>query len=51
MTTSFFKTHYQQGITILTFKQIEEIRHLKNQILTYIIVREYYINKNHVYDI
>ncbi|CAG8806000.1 25411_t:CDS:1, partial [Dentiscutata erythropus] len=37
--------------TVLTSEQIGEIRYLKNQVPTYIIVREYHINKNRVYDI
>jgi len=35
----------------LTSKQIKEIRYLKNKVLIYIIVNEYHINKNRVYDI
>ncbi|CAG8813155.1 26536_t:CDS:1, partial [Dentiscutata erythropus] len=37
--------------TVLTSEQIEEIRYLKNQVPTYIIVKEYHINKNRIYDI
>ncbi|GES96439.1 hypothetical protein RCL_jg14468.t1 [Rhizophagus clarus] len=31
--------------------QIEEIRHLKNKVSVYIIVKEYHINKDHVHNI
>src|SRR6266542_5116073 len=51
MSTSILKTHYQRGANILTPEQIEEIRHLKNKVLAYMIVKEYYINKNWVHDI
>ena len=32
-----------------TSEQIEEIRHLKNKVLAYMIVKEYHINKNSMY--
>src|SRR4051794_14865520 len=32
-------------------EQIEEIRCLKNKVLAYMIVRNYYINKDHVFNI
>ena len=51
MSTSILKTHYQRSATVLTSEQIEEIRHLKNKVLAYMIVKEYHINKNRVYDI
>jgi len=51
MFTSILKTHYQQSATVLTSEQIEEIRHLKNKVLAYMIVKEYHINKNRVHDI
>jgi len=35
----------------LTSEQIEEIRHLKNKVPAYMIVKEYHINKNRVHDI
>ena len=51
MSTLILKTHYWQSATILTLEQIEEIRHLKNKVLIYMIVKKYHINKNHVHDI
>src|SRR5262249_32229274 len=51
MSTSILKTHYRRSATILTFEQIEEIRHLKNKVPVYMIVKEYHINKDCVYDI
>jgi hypothetical protein len=51
MSTSILKTHYRRGANILTPGQIEEIRHLKNKVPVYMIVKEYHINKNCVYDI
>ena len=51
MSTSILKTHYWRGANILTPRQIEEIRHLKNKVPVYMIVKEYHINKNRVYDI
>jgi hypothetical protein len=51
MSISILKTHYQRGANILTPEQIEEIRHLKNKVLAYMIVKEYHINKNRVHDI
>ena len=51
MSTSILKTHYRRSATILTSEQIEEIRHLKNKVLAYMIVKEYHINKNQVHDI
>ncbi|RIB12706.1 hypothetical protein C2G38_2199925 [Gigaspora rosea] len=41
----------QRGATILTSGQIEEIRHLKNKALVYMIVNKYHINKDRVNDI
>jgi hypothetical protein len=35
----------------LTSEQIEEIRHLKNKVPVYMIVKEYHINKDRVHDI
>ncbi|RIB10077.1 hypothetical protein C2G38_2207097 [Gigaspora rosea] len=40
MSTSILKTHYWRGANILTPKQIEEIRHLKNKVPAYMIVKE-----------
>src|SRR3954471_20287307 len=51
MSISILKTHYRRGANILTPEQIEEIRHLKNKVPAYMIVKEYHINKNCVYDI
>src|SRR3954453_16695694 len=51
MSTSILKTHYRRSATVLTSEQIEEIRHLKNKVPAYMIVKEYYINKNYVHDI
>ena len=51
MSTSILKTHYRQSATVLTSEQIEEIRHLKNKVPAYMIVKEYHINKNQVHDI
>src|ERR1051325_3141575 len=51
MSTSILKTHYRRSATVLTSKQIEEIRHLKNKVPVYMIVKEYHINKNRVHDI
>ena len=51
MSTSILKTHYRRSATVLTSEQIEEIRHLKNKVLAYMIVKEYHINKNRVHDI
>ncbi|CAG8805464.1 24229_t:CDS:1, partial [Dentiscutata erythropus] len=51
MPTQFLKTHYRRGASVLTPEQVEEIRCLKNKVPAYMIVRDYYINKNHVFDI
>ncbi|GES76979.1 hypothetical protein RCL_jg7533.t1 [Rhizophagus clarus] len=51
MSTSILKTHYRRSATVLTSEQIEEIRHLKNKVPVYMIVKEYHINKNRVHDI
>jgi len=51
MSTSILKTHYRRSATVLTSEQIEEIRHLKNKVPAYMIVKEYHINKNRVHDI
>src|SRR5581483_2111088 len=51
MPTQFLKTHYRRGASVLTPKQVEEIRCLKNKVLAYMIVRDYHINKNRVSDI
>ena len=51
MSTSILKTHYRRGANILTPEQIKEIRHLKNKVLAYMIVKEYHINKNQIYNI
>jgi hypothetical protein len=51
MVDPFLKTHYRRGATDLTPEQIEEIRHLKNKVPTYMIVRDYHIRKEHVHDI
>ncbi|CAB4397715.1 unnamed protein product [Rhizophagus irregularis] len=51
MSTSILKTHYRRSATILTSEQIEEIRHLKNKVPAYMIVKKYHINKNHVHNI
>jgi len=51
MSTSILKTHYRRSATVLTSEQIEEIRHLKNKVSAYMIVKEYHINKNRVHDI
>jgi len=49
--TRFLKTHYRRGASVLTPEQIEEIRCLKNKILAYIIVRNYHINKDRIFNI
>src|SRR5271167_3282733 len=51
MSNSFLQTHYRRGATDLTPEQIEEIRHLKNKVPTYMIVRDYHIRKERVHDI
>ena len=51
MSASILKTHYRRSATVLTSEQIEEIRHLKNKVLVYMIVKEYHINKERVHDI
>src|SRR5581483_3840876 len=51
MSTSILKTHYRRSATILTSEQIKEIRHLKNKVPVYMIVKKYHINKNRVHDI
>src|SRR2546429_7089146 len=51
MPTRFLKTHYRQGASVLTSEQIEEIRCLKNKVPAYMIVRNYYINKDCISDI
>ena len=51
MANSFLQTHYRRGATDLSAEQIEEIRHLKNKVSTYMIVRDYYIRKERVHDI
>ncbi|PKY62124.1 hypothetical protein RhiirA4_488048 [Rhizophagus irregularis] len=51
MSSRFLKTHYRRGTSILTSEQIEEIRCLKNKVSAYMIVRNYYINKDRVSDI
>ena len=51
MSTSILKTHYRRSATILTPEQIKEIRHLKNKVPVYMIVKKYHINKNRVHDI
>ncbi|CAB4395597.1 unnamed protein product [Rhizophagus irregularis] len=51
MSTSILKTHYWRSATVLTSEQIEEIRHLKNKVLVYMIIKKYHINKNRVHDI
>src|SRR5436853_5146630 len=51
MSASILKTHYWRSATVLTSEQIEEIRHLKNKVPAYMIVKEYHINKNRVHDI
>jgi hypothetical protein len=51
MPTQFLKTHYRRGASVLTPEQIEEIRCLKNKVPAYMIVRDYHINKDRVYDI
>src|SRR4051794_20378049 len=51
MPTQFLKTHYRRGASVLTLKQVEEIRCLKNKVPAYMIVRDYHINKNRVSDI
>ena len=51
MASPFLQTHYRRGATDLSSKQIKEIRHLKNKVPTYIIVRDYYICKECVHDI
>ena len=51
MPTRFLKTHYRQDASILTSEQIEEIRCLKNKVSAYMIVRNYHINKDYVFDI
>ena len=51
MANPFLQTHYRRGATDLSAEQIEEIRHLKNKVPTYMIVRDYHICKERVYDI
>ncbi len=51
MPTRFLKTHYRQDASVLMSKQIEEIRCFKNKVLAYMIVRNYHINKDRVFDI
>ncbi|PKY53851.1 hypothetical protein RhiirA4_472295 [Rhizophagus irregularis] len=51
MVDPFLKTHYRRGATDLMPEQIEEIRHLKNKVPTYMIVRDYHIRKERVHDI
>src|SRR6266487_3532708 len=51
MSTSILKTHYRRSAKVLTSEQIKEIRHLKNKVPAYMIVKEYHINKNRVHDI
>src|SRR5688572_10692104 len=51
MVDPFLKTHYRRGATDLTPEQIEEIRHLKNKVPTYMIVRDYHIRKERIHDI
>ena len=51
MANSFLQTHYQRGITDLSAEQIEKIRHLKNKVSTYMIVRNYHIRKERVHNI
>ena len=48
MANSFLQTHYRRGATDLSAEQIEEIRHLKNKVPTYMIVRDYHIRKERV---
>src|SRR2546426_153873 len=51
MANPFLQTHYRRGATDLSAEQIEEIRHLKNKVPTYMIVRDYHICKERVHDI
>ncbi|RIA84774.1 hypothetical protein C1645_858632 [Glomus cerebriforme] len=51
MANPFLQIHYRQGITDLSAEQIEEIRHLKNKVSTYMIVRDYHIRKERIHDI
>src|SRR4051812_42155781 len=51
MANPFLQTHYHRGTTDLMSEQIEEIRHLKNKVPTYMIVRDYHIRKERVHDI
>ncbi|RGB24775.1 hypothetical protein C1646_772609, partial [Rhizophagus diaphanus] len=51
MPNRFLKTYYRRGASVLTPEQIEEIRCLKNKVLAYMIVRNYHINKDRVFDI
>ena len=51
MANSFLQTHYRRDATDLSAEQIEEIRHLKNKVPTYMIVRNYHIRKERVHDI
>ena len=51
MPSRFLKTHYRRGASVLTPEQIEEIRCLKNKVPAYMIVRNYHINKDRVFDI
>ncbi|PKK59656.1 hypothetical protein RhiirC2_794524 [Rhizophagus irregularis] len=43
MANPFLQTHYRRGATDLMPEQIEEIRHLKNKVPTYMIVRDYHM--------
>ena len=51
MANSFLQTHYRRGVTDLLAEQIKKIRHLKNKVPTYMIVRDYHIRKERVHDI
>ncbi|CAB4391107.1 unnamed protein product [Rhizophagus irregularis] len=51
MANPFLQTYYRRGATDLTPEQIKEIRHLKNKVPTYMIVRDYHIRKERVHDI
>ncbi|CAB4395770.1 unnamed protein product [Rhizophagus irregularis] len=50
MANPFLQTHYRRSATDLTPEQIEVIRHLKNKVPTYMIVRDYHIRKKRVHD-
>ncbi|CAG8784336.1 28615_t:CDS:1 [Dentiscutata erythropus] len=51
MSTSYLKSYYRKGSTLLTSEQIETIRTLKGKVPKYRIIRDFHINENRVKDI